>query len=149
MDVEMRHRLAIVFALFITSGCSAGSESSVEFRIAVSSPRIGFSQMTNPASNETIYVDPHDVASSLDIMDVEVVESKGNLEIRVIFTPEASDRIAELHESHRKDKMAIIVNGSLVMVSDITDEFKDGLAVLKSGLSSERTMQIARSMGHT
>jgi len=101
----------------LAAGCAAGqgaSRVSLEIRLAKDEPAPGLQPVLVAKTREKIYLSPRVELDQADIRDAQVVKTPRGPAVGVKLAWSAARRLARLTDQHIGDRLAVLVDGSVV-----------------------------------
>ncbi len=140
----MRLIIPLMIAL-LWSGCTPTRETErtvvVEFVLAEIEPIDGYREIHAERLNERFYLDPQVLLNTSDIESASVSERMGLPAVEITFTEAGGKKLAEATHMNRGKRLAILIDGRLVMAPHIMEKIEDGKAVI-SGITDEEAKHI-------
>ena len=115
-----------------------------ELRIAETEPRDGLVEAIVKQSGETIWLHESAVATSRDVRTAKATRSSDGLlyEVAVTFTKHGASRLAEATAKNIKERIALIVDGRVLMAPTILSPFSS-VAQLAGNFTKDDAEQLA------
>lgn len=141
----MRPIVPIVIAVFCAA-CSTPRMTErtavVEFVLAETEPTDGYREIYAERLNERFYLHPDILLSTADIESASVTEQMGLPVVEIAFDEAGRRKLASVTEANRGKRLAILIDGRLVMAPHIMEKIEGGKAVI-SGITEEEAERIA------
>jgi len=127
------------------SGCTPARKAErtvvVEFVLAETEPTDGYREIYAERLNERFYLAPQVLLSTTDIESASASERMGLPAVEIAFTEAGSKKLAEVTEANKGKRLAILIDGRLVMAPHIMEKIEDGRAVI-SGITDEEAKHV-------
>lgn len=119
--------------------------SDVQFHLGAFDARPGYGLAELPSGAHAIYLDPDIVVGARDIVYVRDSGCQdGVCSIDFKFSPEGGKRMLRVSEAAVGRQMAIVVDGRVVSVADISSPIRDGLRL--STASEEESQALVKQI---
>lgn len=156
-----------ILILLGASGCSSkededsvsqyhvfpGSTPTVTFEVrkAEQQPGNNLEEVRVKGLSQTIYLHPKVLLTSVDIRETgvemhQIGDEEKLPQVNVFFTPEGSDKLAEIAETHMNKQIAILLDGKVVSCPWIKGPTVGGLAISNAFKSREDAESVAKGL---
>jgi preprotein translocase subunit SecD len=156
----MKHRPVLAVGLVLWSlligaglqGCLSGEEPPskpvrFELRLADASMFPGAVQATVEGSGETVYLSPEVVLTNAHVRRSGVQKTySGDYGVELTLTEEGGEKLARLTRENLYKRVAILLDGRLVMAPRIQTEIPGGVALIEGDFTKEKAGEIARGI---
>lgn len=118
-----------------------------ELRLADTSPSPGAVQAKAEGSEETLYLAPEVVLTNADVRRSRTqVTPVGSYGILVELTHEGGEKLAKLTRDNLNKRVAILLDGRLVMAPVIRSEIPGGSAIIEGDFTEDEARELARGI---
>ncbi|MFV3412088.1 SecDF P1 head subdomain-containing protein [Pseudomonas nitroreducens] len=135
----MKRSIPILFASLL--GACAGAPPSApqhtfDVHAVAEKPTASTRTLADP-QGKAVLVATHPALTQRDVQRAELASvAGGKPAVRVLFTPEASQRLAKLTEEEQGSALAVVIDGQLRLLPKVTRVVTDGQVMLK-GFASQ------------
>ncbi len=109
-------------------------------------PGLGVVEASSPESPGPVYVRPERYVSEADVRSASVERAKNGCQVGIRLTASGTRKLAELTRDHVGERIAVMLDGKVVMSPTIRSEIIDGLVALTGHFSDSRCEEIARGL---
>jgi hypothetical protein len=109
-------------------------------------PGFGVVEAAGPGGGETLYVRSERHVSEADVASAWVESADPGCRVGIRLTADGTRKLAELTRNHVGDRLALVLDGQVVMSPTIRSEISQGLVVLTGDFSVARCEEIARGL---
>lgn len=156
----MKHRPVVVAGLVLWAlligaglqGCLPGEEPPskpvrFELRLADTAPSPGAVQATVEGSEETVYLSPEVVLTNAHVRRSSIQKTySGDYGVELTLTEEGGEKLARLTRENLYKRVAILLDGRLIMAPMIQTEIPGGVAMIEGDFTKEKAREIARGI---
>jgi preprotein translocase subunit SecD len=145
-------KIAVIFlSSILLVGCHKPSASSVfQMRLVEENPSADSEEMilSNRDSQEKIYVQKFPLLDVTAVKSARITyESGPNLPaVQVLFTDSGAKQLAEITRQHIGDRLAIIVDGKLLIAPKIDAEISEGSADIAGRFSKSEVETLVKKI---
>ena len=121
----------------------------VEFRLAETTPGKGLTAAKVRETGEEVYLHEEAIITNGDIIEARVREQSdivGLYQVTVAFTKKAAERMAAATERNRGHRIAILIDGHVILAVRIPGRIYDKAAI--SVTSKEEAESLVRALSH-
>lgn len=123
-----------------------GPATAFAIHLLANGPGIGVVEAATPKGGESVYVSSERHVSEADVDSARVEETVSGCRIGIRLTPAGTRRLAELTRDHVGGRLAVVLDGKVVMSPTIRSEITDGLVTLTGNFTKRRCEEIAQRM---
>ncbi len=148
----MKKTIALTFIVFIFAFCEMkpdkkpiSPQAKVEFRLAFDNPTEGFEE--KEIKSQKIYLSPKIEISEKDIAFIYKTKNKGgNQDLFFELKPLATKKFETLTANNIQKKLAILVNGNLIMCPIIQTKIPGGKIEISQNFSEPELDSLFKSL---
>ena len=109
-------------------------------------PGLGVVEAASPEDGETLYVHSERHVSEADVQSASVEPADAGCRVGIRLTTHGTRKLADLTRDHVGERLALVIDGQVVMSPTIRSEISQGLVVLTGDFSDARCEEIARGL---
>ena len=148
--------VGLAAALFVAAALLTGDREqpqkpgsrSVSFAIHLlaAGPGLGVVEASSWQGGEPIRIHSERQVSNVDVESARVVRTGSGCQVDIRLTSEGTGKLARLTRAHVGERLALVIDGKVVMTPTIRSEIAQGEVALTGGFSDARCEQIARGL---
>jgi preprotein translocase subunit SecD len=142
--------LALGSALALIGGCGSDEGTGTdraEIRLAMSDPVPNFTRAEVEGTREVVFLSPQAALTGRDIQSAQVLESPDGPAVDVHFTKSGAEKIERFTRENKGKRMAIRVDGSVVVAPLIMMPIADGKMLISGKMTPQRAAALAAALG--
>ncbi|WP_447753298.1 SecDF P1 head subdomain-containing protein [Pseudomonas nicosulfuronedens] len=145
----MKRSIPILFASLL--GACAGAPPSApqhtfDVHTVAEKPTASTRTLADPQGKAVLVV-THPELTQRDVQRAELASvADGKPAVRVLFTPQASQRLAKLTQEEQGRALAVVIDGQLRLLPKVTRVVTDGLVMLKGFASPAEAETLVRRL---
>jgi preprotein translocase subunit SecD len=143
-------------AILVAGGCSRAPQAekpqsapAQRFGLFAASEaaKPGYRDARVQMRDERVYCAPAPVITGADVSDVRVQQdAQGRSQVLVTFTPAGRTRLAEFTRNHLKERLAIVVDGRVLLAPVIENEIAHGAVLITGAFTAQEFERIAKAI---
>jgi SecDF, P1 head subdomain len=125
---------------------ASGPLAAFAIHLLATGPGFGVVEAASPDGGEPVYVRPERYVSEADVRSAWVERAEGRCRVGIRLTAGGTRKLADLTRDHVGERLALMVDGEVVMSPTIRSEITDGLVALTGHFSDDRCEQLAQGL---
>jgi hypothetical protein len=132
---------------------SVATKSSAEVKLVsfaihllAGGPGRGVVEAASREGGEPVHILPERHVSNADVESAWVEQADSGCQVSIRLTDEGAEKLARLTQDHIGDRLALVIDGEVVMTPTIRSKIGQGLVALTGDFSDSRCQEIARGL---
>jgi hypothetical protein len=124
----------------------SGRLTAFAIHLLAMGPGVGVVEASSAGSAGPVYIRSERYVSEADVRSAWVERSKNGCQVGIRLTTSGTRKLADLTRDHVGERLAVMMDGKVVMSPTIRSEISDGLVALTGDFSDSRCEEIGRGL---